>query len=209
MASRSHKHPHRRWQLLLLLLVLIPFVPEIMIGIAAGLAKLGGCQPDQKSACLVGSVAVSDIITAALQAGAGAIVAAVRSSYLGFVAIYAVIAAWLVLCYIALSLGWRRKPARLLLGLVIALCFAILPYFGPLLAIANLANESCRPNDGGVGSCLIFGGPIGSPDASPAHDAVSLGWMAPYGALLALGIYVIYAVIVIVRASPPRPVTPA
>jgi hypothetical protein len=208
MDRKSHQHSHRRWRLLLLLLVLIPFAPEIMIGGAAGLARLGGCEAGQKAICLVGPVAVSDIITAALQAGAGAVVAAVRSSYLGLIAIYAAIAVWLVLCYVALWQGWRRKPARLLLGFVIALLFAVLPYFGPLLAIANLANEGCRPNDGGVGSCLIFGGPIGSPGASPAHDAVSLGWMAPYGAMLALGIYILYAVIVIVRASPRRPVTP-
>jgi hypothetical protein len=53
--------------------------------------------------------------------------------------------------------------SRLVLGFAVAVVFAVLPYFGPMLAIANFANANCRPNEGGVGACIIFGGYVGGP----------------------------------------------
>jgi hypothetical protein len=44
----------------------------------------------------------------------------------------AVAVGWLVVCYLALSLGWRRRiTSRLLLAFVVTLIFAFLPFFMP------------------------------------------------------------------------------
>jgi hypothetical protein len=103
-------------------------------------------------------------------------------------------------------LGWSRTRSRLLLGFAVALVFAVLPYFGPLLAIGNLVSDSCQPNEGGVGSCVMFGGYVG-----PAHDAVRAGWLILAGAPIALGAFIIYAIITIIfrTLSAKRPVTPS
>jgi hypothetical protein len=178
--------------------VIIPFLPEIVIWAVAAIAWTMGCQPDQKVPCLIGALPVSDVIGLALQTGAGLAIAGVRSSAVWLVVIHVAVAAWLVACYLALMQGWARMPSRLLLGFAVALIFAFLPFFGPMLALANLVNENCRPNEGGVGSCMLFGGYVGGPDHSPAHDAVLMGWLAPHGALLALGIFGIYAIVVVV-----------
>jgi hypothetical protein len=41
------------WRLGLLLLVVIPFLPEIVIYLTVALAEIMGCQPNQNSACLM------------------------------------------------------------------------------------------------------------------------------------------------------------
>ena len=200
--NRASREPPRRHKarFAFLLLVIIPFLPEILIWAAATIAELKGCQPDQKDACLIGTLPVSDIIAFSLYLGAGLIIAGVRASYVWLVVACGAMAGWLVACYAALILGWARVSSRLLLGFAVAAVFAFLPYFGPMLSVANLVNEHCRPNDGGVGACMMFGSYVGKPEASPAHDAVMLGWLAPYGALLALAIFAVYAVVVIVIA---------
>jgi hypothetical protein len=185
------------YRLALLLLVIIPFVPEILIFVVAAVARLMGCQPDQKGACVIGSIPVSDVIASALQISAGLMIAGVRSSNVWIVVFYIGVATWLVVCFIVLIQAWTRVHSRLLVGLVVALVFAILPYFGPMLSIANLANENCKPNEGSVSTCMIFGGYVGAPGDSPAHDAVLMGWLFfPYGALVAFGLFGLYAVTV-------------
>jgi hypothetical protein len=46
--NASLERPRRHlWRLGLLVLVVIPFLPEIVIYLAAALAEIMGCQPDQ------------------------------------------------------------------------------------------------------------------------------------------------------------------
>ena len=203
--SIAHSRRHF-WRLSFLLLVVVPFLPEMAIYVVAALAKAMGCQPDQKNACLIGSVPVSDVIAFALQIGAGWIVAAWTNGKVWFIVFCIAITLWLIVCFVALTLGWPRTRSRLLLGFATALVFAVLPYFGPLLAIGNLLNQNCQANEGGVGPCMIFGGQVGI----PAHDAVRAGWLVLAGAPIALGAFLIYAIIALVfRAlSEKRAVTP-
>lgn len=199
MAATSFEHPRRHLRrLMLLLLLIIPLVPEIVIYLTAAVARLVGCQLNQKDACLIGSLAPSDIIGLALQVCAGFVIAAVGSSYVWLVIFYAAIAAWLVACHIAIIQGWRPTSLRLLLGFAVTLIFVFLPYYGPNLAVAILGNGNCRPNEGGVGACMVFGGYVGSADHSPAHDAIIMGQLAPIGALLALAIFLVFVIVVVV-----------
>jgi hypothetical protein len=203
MAMNPIEHSRAHWRrLTFMLLVAIPFLPEIVMGGTAALAALSGCKPDQDKVCLIGAVPVSDVIAFALQSAAGW----VRLSYAWHVAMYAVLAVWIVVCYVALTRGWARLRSRLLLGFAVALIFAFLPYFAPMLTLDALAHGQCHANEAYVGACKIFGGEVGA----PAHDAVRLGWGFLYGgALLAPAIFVVYAIIVIAfhRVSAKRPVT--
>ena len=194
----SH-HPRRRfWRVVLLLLLIIPSLPEIAILVTSALAKIVGCAPDQRDVCLIGLLPASDIIAFALQAGAGVVVTGVRMSQAWLVAFYVAIIGCLIASYVALILGWARTLNRLLLGLVVTLFFAFVPYFGPMTAVAHLENANGRPDDGGTRPCTIFGSYVGDLNYSPANDAISLGWLGLYGVPLSLAMFVGYVIVVIV-----------
>jgi hypothetical protein len=183
--GRSHRYLAR---FVLLLLVAIPLLPEIVICAVAGLAGLMGCRPD-KDACLIGSLAVSNVIDWALWAGGVDIVksAAWRAYF------YLAIGAWLVVCYVVLIQGWERVTSRLLLGSAVALFFALLPFWGPLLAIKMFANEHlCKPENTG---CMLFGGKVDN-----AYAALEMSDLPNHGgALPAVGIFFVFAVFVTAR----------
>jgi hypothetical protein len=209
MTASTPNSEYRRhfWRLSFLLLIVVPFLPEVTIYAVGTFAKLMGCQLDQKNVCLIGSIPVSNIIAFALRIGAGSMVAAWNNGSVWFTVFCAALTLWLIVCFVALTFGWSRTSSRLLLGFAAALVFAVLPYFGPLLAIGNLLNQNCQANEGGVGPCTIFGGHVGS----PAHDAVEAGWLILAGAPIALGAFVAYTVVaVVIRTfSRKHPVVPA
>jgi hypothetical protein len=196
MTEKSRDHSYR-WlcRAALLLLLIGAFAPEIVIRATVALARLKGCELDQKDVCLLGTVPVSDIIDRTLQLSARFVLATLHSSR--WWVVYAVIAGWSIACYVLLIGGWARLLSRLGIGFVVMAISAILPYFGPMLAIAILSGENCQPNEGGVGACTVFGGYVGDPCTSPVHDAVVLGWEAPDGARLSLAIFAVYAIVVI------------
>jgi hypothetical protein len=59
MPTVSHS---RLWRLTLVLFVALPFLPEIAIYVVAALAKIKGCNVDEKAVCVIGSVPMSDTI---------------------------------------------------------------------------------------------------------------------------------------------------
>ena len=196
-AKLSHHHLAR---LALLLLVVIPFIPEVIIFTVAALARLMGCVADQKEACLVGPLAVSDIIDWALLAGGVLIV----SSTVWRTGFFLAISGWLVVCYVVLIQGWTRVASRLMLGLVVALFFAIMPLSGPMLAIQIVANEnSCAPAHSGP--CQIFGGKV---EKAYAATVMTQSPRSDTSVELAAWIFVFYAILVIVLGvvSARRPV---
>ena len=196
MTEKSRDRSYRwLYRAALLLLLIAAFAPEIVIRATVAIARLKGCELDQENPCLIGTVPVSDIIGWTLQLSARFVIAALHSSRWWLV--HAVIAGWLIACYVVLIRGWASLLSRLGIGFVVMVISAVLPYFGPMLAIANLSGETCQPNEGGVGACIVFGGYVGDPCASPVHDAVLLGWEAPYGALLSVAIFAAYTIVVI------------
>jgi hypothetical protein len=196
MTEKSRDRSYRwLYRAALLLLLIAAFAPEIVIRATVAIARLKGCELDQENPCLIGTVPVSDIIGWTLQLSARFVIAALHSSRWWLV--HAVIAGWLIACYVVLIRGWASLLSRLGIGFVVMVISAVLPYFGPMLAIANLSGENCQPNEGGVGACIVFGGYVGDPCASPVHDAVLLGWEAPYGALLSVAIFAAYTIVVI------------
>jgi hypothetical protein len=181
-----------------LLLVIVPLIPEIAVYGIIGLARVKGCQPDQTDVCLIGAMPVSHAIGFVLEHTAGFIVA--QAGSLKFVVgFYFAAAGWQTACYGALSQGWTRVWSRLLLGFAVALLFVVVPYFGLTIATSYLENENCPPADeGGFGSCRVFGSYVGGGSYNPMHDAGELGWLALIGAPLALGIFAVYAIWIVV-----------
>jgi hypothetical protein len=203
MANRSPERPHRHQaRLLLLALVAIPLLPEMVIGIAAALAGLMGCRLDQTEPCLIGSLAVSDIISWALQAGAGFILVRIKSSAFWSTGFYLAVGMWLVVCYVVLIQGWSRVASRLLLGFALAFLFALLPYDGPRFAITNLAKKGfCEPTAGGTDVCEMFGRRVEGADAAVLMGEPILHFA---GILLAIAIFAVFAIIVLVSAAAAR-----
>lgn len=194
MARKSFYYSRRNfYRFALLLLIIIPFVPEIIILATKAIALLVGCEPNQKDLCRIGWVAASDVIGWVLHAKAGFIIAHAGNLYwlIGF---YATVAVWIVACYAVLIFGWTWMWSRLLLGFAVAVIFTVLPYFGLILALGNLVNENCKSNAGGVGACMILGGQVGSADYSLTHAAGALGWGVIIGGPLAFGIFAGYAI---------------
>ncbi|SDI57559.1 MULTISPECIES: hypothetical protein [Bradyrhizobium] len=173
------------WRSGLLLLVLLPLLPEIVILAVSVYAAAVGCDADAGLACAVGPPSASGVIRSALKAAY-----TVGTKF----ADDNIVVAWLVCCFLLIILGWRKLASRLLLALGVTLIFAFLPYFGPILAIGPLVNPKCQPNEGGVPpECKIYGGDVGN----AAHDAVRLGWKFFYGAPVALVAFVIFALLVL------------
>jgi hypothetical protein len=184
MSTESKEGFRRRfWRWALLLLVLLPLLPEVLIIAASTYAGAVGCQVDAKITCAVGPPSASEVIRTALQV----------ANFIGNTfADDNIVLAWLASIYLLIILGWSGLASRLLLALGASLIFAVLPYFGPMLAIGHLANRNCHPNEGGIPpECKIYGGNVG--DA--AHDAVRLGWKFFYGAPVALAAFVVFAIL--------------
>lgn len=177
------------WRIGLLVLFVLPLLPEIVTLTISAIAEVSGCQVDDEKVCAVGPISsVSSVIHLALRAGF-----LVGVSFGSGVA-----AVWLALCYVSIVLGWTGLSSRLMLAFSVSLIFAFVPYFGPMLSIGHLVNPNCSPNEGRVGPCVVYGGNVGS----VAHDTVFLSWWVFRGAPVALAAFGLYVLFVLRRAKP-------
>jgi len=146
-----------RWRVALLLLVLVPFVPEFVILGTSFFAQIRGCEVQGNDPCGIGLDSAPDLLRRALEAG----------SFVGYRFKEGLAAGWLAACYVLVTLGWSRLRSRLSLAFALSLGFAVVPYAGPLAAIGHLTNPECVPNAGGVVLpnkdvvCKIYGGDVG------------------------------------------------
>jgi hypothetical protein len=180
-----------RWRAALLLLVALPLVPEMVIIGTSLIAKIMGCTPEG-GPCPIGPGSAAGLIRKALEA----------ATFLGFQFSYGLAAVWLIMCYWLVARGWSSLRSRLLLAFALSIIFASVPYVGPLLSIDHLINPinpKCVLNEGGVGDCKIYGG-----DVAVAHDTERLAWRVMAGALIALGIFAVYAIMSHLRSKKRR-----
>lgn len=168
----------------MLLLVLLPLLPEIIVLLTGLLARGIGCDLEGQSACAFGRIA-ANVIRVALQA-AWLIGMALAS---GFAVV------WLALSYFAITKGWARVSGRLLVALIVSVIVAFFPYFGPILSTEALLNPACRTlNEGRIPpSCKIYGAEIGE----TAFAVGDLGWKFFIGASIAFIAFVVFAFVVI------------
>jgi hypothetical protein len=175
-----------RWRSILLILVLLPFVPELAIRMIAAGAALRGCAPADASACMVGPLSFGSLLRAAITAAVAAAMA------LGFGGVVV----WLTLAFVAVQRSFATAPVRLVLGFVLTVTFALGPYLAPGLAVADLLHGDCRPQEAGVGACRLFGEAMGK----AANDTQVVQWFAFLAGPVALVMFVVYAFVAVTRA---------
>ena len=173
--------PQRRWRLILVLLVALPFAPELAIRLVAGLGRALACDPAAAQPCMLGPLSLGLLLRPAIQAAVGVAVV------LGFGGILV----WLWLGFLAVHRGFPRLAHRLVLAFLLTTIFAYLPYLAPSLAIADLMHADCQPHDAGVGACWIYGTAMGR----APNEAQVVQWFAFTGGPLALVMFAVYAFI--------------
>jgi hypothetical protein len=151
-------------------------------GFAPAPGSAGGEPP---RACAIGHP-VSSIIRRAMNAGL----------FVGVSFGSGVVIVWLALCYVAITRGWTHFLSRLTLAFFVSLIFAIVPYFGPMMSIANLENPRCHPNEAGLGPCVMYGGAVGR----VVHESIVLSGEVVTGTPVALGAFLLYALFLLIAA---------
>jgi hypothetical protein len=170
--------------------VIVPLLPEILIGAIAGLAILAGCTPRQiPPACKVQSFAVNEVIGWGLSAAG--ILSSPWSIYF-----YLALAAWLVVCLVVLNRGWERVMSRLVIGVAVTSLFALLPLLGPWYAIDTVADNSCNPQKA---SCVVFGGVVNNTYAALEKRYFNIPDAEVLLTAAMVGIFVVFTIFVIVR----------
>lgn len=167
------------WRFALLVLVVLPFLPDLAIYAVGGLAKVNGCVADQKEICRIAGINVSKALSGLVT----------TSIVIGSAFVLGLTVVWLVVCYLVIARGWAGFVARCVLALSVTVIFARLPYLAPYSVIAPLADPSCKPSGGG-GPCPIFGG-----DVSSAHHTDALQLLVWPGDVIALSTAAAYAIV--------------
>jgi hypothetical protein len=189
MTTTSADRSQQRWRSILLILVLLPFVPELAIRTIAVGAALGGCAPADASACMIGPLSFGSLLRAAITAAAAAAMA------LGFGGVVV----WLTLAFVAVQRSFATAPVRLVLGFALTVTFALGPYLAPGLAVADLLHGDCRPQEAGVGACRLFGEAMGK----AANDTQVVQWFAFLAGPVALVMFAVYAFVAVAKPSAP------
>jgi hypothetical protein len=186
MTTTSSDRGARRWRSILLILALLPFVPELAIRMIAAAAAVDGCAPADASACMLGPLSLGSLLRPAITAAVGGAMA------LGFGGVVV----WLTLAFVAVQRGFTTTPVRLVLAFVLTVIFALGPYLAPGLAVADLLHGDCRPHEAGVGACRLFGEAMGK----AANDTQVVQWFAFLAGPVALVMFVVYAFVAVTRA---------
>lgn len=186
MAAESNASLRRRfWRIVLLVLVVLPLLPEIVILTVSAIAELRGCHIGDETVCTIGSLSsVSSVIRLALEAG----------FLIGVSFSYGAAAVCLALCYVSITQGWMGFSSRLILAFSVSLTLAFVPYLGPMISIGHLENPNCHPNEGGVGPCIMYGGNVGS----IVHNNIYLAWQVFWGVPVALGAFGLYVLFLLI-----------
>jgi hypothetical protein len=186
MTTTSAGRGAQRWRLFLLMLVLVPFAPELAIRLVAGAAALQGCAPADATACAIGPVSLGDLLRRAIEA---AVIAAMALGFGGVVV-------WLTLVFVAVNRGFATIPVRLVLAFVLTAVFALGPYLGPAVAVADLLHGDCQPREAGVGACRLYGTLMGR----AANETQVVQWFAFLAGPVALVMFAVYAFVAATRA---------
>jgi hypothetical protein len=222
VANESNPTSRRRfWRIVLLVLVILPLLPEIVVLSVSAIAHLRGCRIDGSEIDTAGGQHIALEIPAdpemvpnrfapapgsaggepprACAIGPFAVSSIIRVGLKGGFFVGAsfssgVVVVWLALCYVSITRGWTGFLSRLMLAFFVSLIFSFVPYRGPMMSIEHHRNPHCQPNEGGAGYCVIYGGDVGS----IVHYNIALGWKVIAGVLVAFGAFGIYVLFLVV-----------
>jgi hypothetical protein len=199
------------WRIVLLVLVVLPLLPEIVVLSASAIAHLSGCRVDAPPPGATtdsqvhpdpSAVARGFVPTPESPLGAAGKVCAIGPPVVSIIRLAlkagffvgdkfgsGVVIIWLTLSYVSITRGWAGFLSRLSLAFLVTLIFAIIPYLGPMMSTEHLRNPRCQPNEAGVGPCVMYGGNVGS----VVHYNVALSLEVLKGAAVATVAFSLYA----------------
>jgi hypothetical protein len=172
------------WRIILLILLLIPALPALVLFKIALLGKIAGCDVQADAACFFGGIALGDAAKRALGAAAG------------FAAFFVFLGGfWLLLCLYPIQRSFQNAGVRLIAALIAAGWSVIGAIIAGLAALGTLAPH-CSFNEGGVGTCRLFG-----VITREGHNIGTALWGVFLGMPIAALVFIVYAIIVAVRAG--------
>jgi hypothetical protein len=216
----------RFWQIVLLVLVVLPLLPEFVVLSVSTIANFSGCRVDAPpSSAAIDTAGGSDagaLVPPDPSAVARGFVPPSRSMVsspskvcpigpmvssiirfaleaallVGVSFGFGVVAVWLALCYVSITRGCSRVLSRLLLAFFISLIFAFVPYLGPMMMMSAGGLENPRCQPNEGGV-----GPClmyGGDIGSVAHDSGVLFLHTFIGAPVALGAFGLYALVLLI-----------
>lgn len=197
MAKLLTNKARQMWSVALLLLLIFPFLPEIIAYVLMALAKAQGCTLEQSVPCpLTPSMSIGDAIIQALVAG----------SNRGLIFAIGVAAIWLFVCCFVILQAWKKTATRLSLGFVVCTIFGALPYTGPAIVLGSLANPYCHTtSDVGIHKCMAYGVNIGA----AAYQASGTQLLFYLGGPISFVCLLIYLIVVTVKARHACRLSPA
>ena len=172
-----------RWRIILFTLLLIPAIPSIFILIISIYGGFAGCDV-AAGACVIGDRSLGDIAKRALDTAAA------------FATLFVLLGGfWFAFALIFIHRSFSTAGSRLLAALFTAGWSVLGPIIFGLVALASIAPH-CSFNEGGVGSCRIFGVATQS-----GHAIGTAFWGVMIGIPFAGLIFLVYAVIVTIIAN--------
>lgn len=178
------------WRAILLLLVTIPALPGIFLFIISLYGKVAGCDVTSAAPCIVGGSSLGAVAKQTLDIAAGF---AVFFVFLGGV--------WLLISLYPIHKSFRNTGARLTAALFIG-CWSIAGgIIAGLIGLSSLAPH-CSFNEGGVGTCRLFG-----VDTQSGHQIGTAIWGVMLGLPSIALIWLVYAVVAVIVSNRNKPRT--
>ena len=178
-----------RWRILLLVLLVVPAIPSIFLLIVSIYGKIAGCDP-AGGECIVGVRSLGDMAKRSLDAAAG------FASFFVFLG-----GLWFAFALFFVHRAFAGAGSRLLAALFTAFWSVAGAIVMGFVALANIAPH-CSFNEGGVGTCRIFG-----VITTSGHHIGTTIWGVMIGVPFAGLVFLVYAVIVTIIANKTKPKT--
>jgi hypothetical protein len=177
-------NPRRlRWRIILLILLLIPAIPSIFLLIISIYGKIAGCNP-AGAACIIGGTSLGETAKRALDA------AAAFASFFVFLG-----GLWFAFALLFVHRSFAGAGGRLLAAMFTAFWSVAGAIVMGFVALASIAPH-CSFNEGGVGSCRIFG-----VITTSGHHIGTAIWGVMIGIPIAALFFLVYVVVVTIIAN--------
>lgn len=177
------------WRIALFVLLFIPAIPSIYLIVLSLQGKAAGCDVTA-GACIVGGVSLGETAKRALDLAAG------FSSFFAFLG-----GLWFALCLYPIHRSFAGPGSRLASAIFVAGWCVIGATVSGFIALSQIAPH-CSFNEGGVGTCRIFGVATQS-----GHHIGTAIWGIMIGMPIAALVFLVYVIFVAIIANRSKPKT--
>jgi hypothetical protein len=185
-ASSAPRPRHTLWRIVLFILLLIPAIPSIYIFIISIYGDIAGCNV-AGGECIVGGRSLGEVAKRGLDAAAA------------FSTLFVLLGAvWFALCLFPIHRSFASAGSRLVAALLVAGWSVLGAIIMGLIALAGLAPH-CSFNEGGVGTCRIFG-----VATQTGHQIGTALWGVMIGMPTTALVFIVYAVVIVIASNKTR-----